>query len=122
MEAPKVTHAHITSWLVALILFFIILSFQKQGKNIRVLKMALRFFYLLIIGTGLLLLFSIVNVSALYILKLLVGLWIMGILETIIARNTKGKSLGMFWAQFGIAFLLVLYLGFKLPLGFHFFS
>lgn len=115
------THAHISSWVIALVLFLVIVVLQKQGKNIRILKMVLRLFDLFIIITGLIMIFSIGDITSLYILKLIVGIWIIGLFEIIVSRNAKHRPTKLFWIQFIIAFLLVLYLGFSLPLGFMFF-
>jgi len=116
------THAHITTWVVALILFAVTVSLQRQNSpKAKMVQMVLRLFYLLIIGTGVLLLLSIASIPVLYIVKAIVGIWVIGTMEMIVVRTKKGKSTNMFWVQFVIALLLVLYLGFKLPLGFYLF-
>ncbi|MEA1851615.1 YisL family protein [Cytobacillus sp. OWB-43] len=111
------THAHLTTWIVAFILFFVALSLQKNGKD-KVVHMILRLFYLLIIATGVGMLFSISNIDIMYVLKALVGLWIISMWEMILIRNKKGKRTTILWVQLIVAFLLVLYLGLSLPLGF----
>ncbi|WP_141433163.1 DUF1516 family protein [Bacillus sp. 03113] len=117
------THAHITTWVISLILFFVVLGLGKSGKEKgkKIVHMILRLFYLFIIATGVILLLSISSISFLYVLKSLVGLWIIAILEMILVRGGKKKQTSIFWVQFVIALLLVFYLGFKLPLGFLFF-
>jgi hypothetical protein len=116
------THAHITAWVVALILFFVTVSLQRgNSPKARMMQMILRLFYLIIIGTGALLLHSIASISPLYIVKALAGVWVIGAMEMILVRAAKGKSTNMFWIQFVIAFIVVLYLGLKLPLGFYLF-
>jgi hypothetical protein len=116
------THAHITAWVVALILFFVTVSLQRgNSPKARMMQMILRLFYLIIIGTGALLLHSIASIPPLYIVKVLVGVWVIGTMEMILVRAAKGKSTNMFWIQFVIAFIVVLYLGLKLPLGFYLF-
>ncbi|HYK74982.1 MAG TPA: YisL family protein [Pseudoneobacillus sp.] len=118
------THAHITSWLLALILFVIAISLHKSGKakGFKIIKMVLRVFYLLILGTGLLLLFNYgmlkTDLSLQYILKAAAGIWIVGLMEMILAKLARKQPTKVLWIQFIIAFLLALYLGFKLPLGF----
>lgn len=116
-------HAHITAWLLTLILFFIALGLGKngQGKGLKILHMIIRVFYLLIILTGGILLFSVIHISLLYILKAVVGLWIISLFEMILIRTARKERRSILWAQFIIAFLLVLYLGFKLPMGTHIF-
>lgn len=115
------THAHITTWFIALVLFLIALNLNKKGneKGFKVLQMILRVMYLLILATGGILLFSIAHISLLYILKAVVGLWIISLFELILMRAAKKQSASVLWVQFIVAFLLVLYLGLKLPLGFH---
>jgi ABC-type transport system involved in cytochrome c biogenesis permease subunit len=115
------THAHITAWFVAIILFLVALSFQKKGKDkpLRIVQMILRLFYLLILGTGLALLFSISTISPLYIVKTVLGIWVIASLEMILVRGNKGESTRIFWIQGAVAFVLVVFLGFKLPLGFY---
>ncbi|MFD2443147.1 DUF1516 family protein [Bacillus sp. CGMCC 1.16607] len=118
------THAHITSWGLALILFIIAILLQRGGKakGFKVLQMILRVLYLLILGTGLLLLFKNgmlkTDLSLQYIIKAAAGLWIIALFEMILGRVSRNQSTKVLWIQFIIAFALALYLGFKLPLGF----
>ncbi|MBN6887587.1 peptidoglycan/LPS O-acetylase OafA/YrhL [Cytobacillus horneckiae] len=111
------THAHLSTWIIALILFFVALGLQKSGKD-KVVHMILRLFYLLIIATGVMMLFSISNIDLMYVLKSIVGLWVISMLEMILVRTKKGKKTTILWVQLVVAFLLVLYLGLSLPLGF----
>ncbi|MCA1039464.1 YisL family protein [Bacillus infantis] len=114
------THAHIFTWVVALVLFFAALGMHNSGKakGVKVVQMILRLFYLLIIGTGIWMLTSI-NIDLLYVLKALLGLWVIAMIEMIIIRTTKGKKTSILWVQFVVAAILVIYLGLRLPLGFH---
>jgi hypothetical protein len=112
-------HSHVTAWFIALILFVVALSLHKKGntKGFKILQMVLRVFYLLIIGTGVGLLTMVSHIDVWYVLKAVVGLWIVGLFEMILSRTAKGRRTSVFWIQFVIAFLLVLYLGFvKLPM------
>lgn len=117
------THAHITSWALAIILFFVAISLHKSGKakGFKVMQMILRVLYLLIIGTGLLLLFKYnmlkTDLSLQYIIKSVAGIWIIGLFEMILSKIAKKQSTTILWVQFVIALILVLYLGSKLPLG-----
>ena len=116
------THVHITTWVIGIILFFVALSLHKSGKRkgSRIVQMILRVFYLLIIGTGIELIMRYhIHVTMLYILKMAVGLWIIAIMEFILMRTSKDRRTSVLWIQFVIAILLVIYLGLKLPLGFH---
>ena len=114
------THAHITTWVIALILFFVAISLHKNGKirGLKVVQMILRLFYLLIIATGVGMLFSISTISALYWIKVILGVLVIGFFEMVLINTIKGKSTGVLWTLFVVAFVVVVYLGFKLPLGF----
>jgi hypothetical protein len=112
-------HAHMTAWFLAVILFFVALGLHKGGKQkgFKIVQMILRVLYILILATGLGLLFSLANISMMYILKVVVGLWVIAMIEMILGRTAKGERTQVLWIQFIIAFVLVLYLGFSLPLG-----
>jgi hypothetical protein len=112
-------HAHVTAWALALILFIVALFLQKGGKakGAKIVQMILRVLYLIIIATGVGLLFMVSNISAWYILKAVVGLWIIGLFEMILSRVINKRRTSVFWIQFVVAWLFVLYLGFvKLPM------
>jgi hypothetical protein len=115
------THAHIFTWVVALVLFFAALGMHNSGKakGVKVVQMILRLFYLLIIGTGIWMLTSGINIDLLYVLKALLGLWVIAMIEMIIIRTKKGEKTSILWGQFIVAAILVIYLGLRLPLGFH---
>ncbi|MDZ5470279.1 YisL family protein [Bacillus sp. 31A1R] len=118
------THAHITTWVLALVLFFVALSLHKSGKakGAKIVQMILRLFYLLIIATGALLLHSIASISIEYVLKSLIGIWVIGSLEMVLVRTAKGKETKIAWIQLVISLVIVLYLGLKLPLGLYLFQ
>ena len=114
-------HSHITAWLLAIILFFVAFGLHKSGKarGAKVVQMILRLFYLLIIATGIWILSSINSISSLYVIKSLVGVFIIAMLEMILVNTVKGKKTTLYWLLFVISFVFVLYLGFiKLPLTF----
>jgi hypothetical protein len=111
-------HAHMTAWFLALVLFFVALGLHKSSKEkgAKIVQMVLRLFYVLILLTGFGLLFSI-NINMMYVLKAAVGLWVIAMLEMILIRTKKNEKASVLWIQFIVAVLLVLYLGFSLPLG-----
>jgi hypothetical protein len=112
-------HGHVTAWVLALILFFVALYLQSRGseKGAKIVKMILRVLYLLIIATGIGLLFVLTKISVLYILKAVVGLWVIGLFEMILGRVAANRKTTVFWIQFVVAWVLVLYLGFiELPM------
>ncbi|CAH0344436.1 hypothetical protein BCI9360_00691 [Bacillus sp. CECT 9360] len=109
------THIHITTWVVALILFFVAVSMNKDAKGFKIVHMILRVFYVLIILTG----FALIGSQfGYYAIKAIVGIIVIGMMEMILVRSKKGKSTGALWAVFVVAFAAVLYLGLSLPQGF----
>lgn len=116
------THLHITAWVLAIILFVLIVIFQKPGgtKPAKIMQMVLRLDYLLILYSGGSLLANYFNGDMLMeaIIKGLAGIWVIVAMEMIGIRMKKGKPVLGFWVQFGIALLITLALGFgRLPLG-----
>ncbi|SRR5690606_6763327 len=117
------THAHITTWVIALILFLIALALHKNaGKGFKMTHMLLRLFYILIIITGALLFFKHQTIdSALYGMKFLLGLIVISMFEMVLVRLSKGKRAIVPSIILIISFILTLYLGLYLPLGFKLF-
>ncbi|MGX6442289.1 YisL family protein [Neobacillus sp. K501] len=113
-------HGHITGWVLALILFVVALFLIKGGKakGAKIVQMILRVLYLVILATGILMLTQVHNITLMYILKAIVGLWVIGLFEMILSRTISGRNTKVFWIQFVIALALVLYLGFSLPMSF----
>lgn len=115
-------HTHITGWVIALVLFLVMVYLQHKGKNTKVLHMILRVMYIVIIGTGVMLLLGLYQVTFLYILKTILGIWIIALFEMILLSANKPRSTQNLWIQFALILITLLYLGFKLPLGMKFFS
>jgi hypothetical protein len=116
------THAHITTWVIAIILFIVALLLHKAGKEkgAKIVHMIVRLFYILVIITGALLFFNNQGINpALYGVKLLGGLIVVVLMEMILVRTVNKKSVGLFWVLLVIILLVVLYLGLRLPLGWH---
>jgi uncharacterized membrane protein SirB2 len=111
------THTHLTTIVLTIILFIFTLIFQKKGQNVKVLKMLLRVMYLLIILTGGMMFFSIYKITFLYVLKALLGLVMIGLFEMILSVNNSGKKRSVFWIVSIIVLGILVYLGIKLPLG-----
>lgn len=87
------THAHITSWLITIVLFFVAVSLLRSGSSkAKIVQMVLRLFYILTIITGLLLLHSIASISILYIVKTIAGLWLIGAMEMVLISMKKKKA------------------------------
>lgn len=123
MNHSHITDPHITAWLLSFILFVIALRLNRKGnlKGFKIVHMILRVFYLLIILTGGMIIFSMAQVSVLYYVKVASGLWVIALLELILVRLAAKKKTTALWYQFVFALLLVFYLGFDLPLGIHIF-
>jgi len=113
-------HGHITAWVLAVILFVVALFLIKGGKakGAKIIQMVLRVLYLLIIASGIMMLTQVYNINLQYILKAVVGFWVIGLFEMILSRTASNRNTKVFWIQFIIAFALVLYLGFSLPMSF----
>ena len=116
------THAHITTWVVSIILLVVILIMQKKGKSTKIPHMILRMFYILILGTGIMMLFGLYQVDFLYILKSVLGIGFIALFEMILVRGGKGKNTQNLWIILVLVFVALMYLGFKLPLGFYLFK
>lgn len=115
-------HTHITGWVLGFILFFVIRVMQKKGRNTKSMHMILRVIYIVILGTGLILLFGLYEITFLYILKTALGIWMIALFEMILVNGKKNESVKYLWIQFSIVLVILLYLGLKLPLGLKFFS
>ncbi|UFU00532.1 YisL family protein [Radiobacillus kanasensis] len=117
------THLHITSWVLAIILLLVALSFYKKDnqKVGKILHMILRLDYLLILYSGGALLTGYFQTGEMLpevITKVLAGIWVIAAVEMVLTKTAKNKPVRGTWIQFAIALVLVLALGFgRLPLG-----
>lgn len=116
------THLHITAWVLAFILFAIVILLHKQGKAkaAKIVLMILRLDYLLILYSGGHLLggYFSGNMIVAAIIKSLAGVWIIAAMEMIAGKMQKEKPTKGAWIQFLIASLITIGLGFGyLPFG-----
>ncbi|GKV67560.1 UPF0344 protein YisL [Sporosarcina sp. NCCP-2716] len=117
------THIHIFAWVVGIILFLVAASMPLDSKGRKITKMILRVFYILIIITGLALFLRWMSSdSALYGVKFLFGILTIGMMEMVFARQNKKKPAQLAWILFVVSLLITMFLGFKLPIGLHFFG
>jgi len=118
MEFLASPHLHITTWVIAIILFFVALAI----KNPKVVHMILRVFYILIIITGIALFMKGMDYGQgmLYGLKFLAGILVIGMMEMSLVKKKKGKPFTTFVVLFFIFFFITLFLGFKLPMNINF--
>ncbi|MCY7916566.1 YisL family protein [Bacillus vallismortis] len=117
------THLHITTWVVALILLFVSYSLysSRNAKGAKITHMILRLFYILIILTGVELFVRFANWNGEYAGKIILGIITIGLMEMLLIRKKKEKSTGGLWIGFVIVLVLTVLLGLHLPIGFHLF-
>ncbi|WP_422123758.1 YisL family protein [Planococcus sp. X10-3] len=117
------THLHITTWVIAIVLFLAAAFMNPESKGRKIVHMVLRLFYILVIITGLTLFIAHSSFDAMeYGLKFLFGVLTIGMMEMVLVRGKKGKSVTMFWILFAVFLLATMFYGFKLPIGFNFFA
>lgn len=119
------THPHITTWIVAIILFVVALILHKKGqeKAAKIVQMILRLFYIAILVTGFILYMNYAEWDhMLYGLKFLFGLLVIVFMELVLVRTVKEKSTTIFWVLLIITFLITFFLGGKLPLNWNWFA
>ncbi|MBD3110298.1 YisL family protein [Bacillus sp. AGMB 02131] len=121
------SHMHITSWVAAIVLLFVAMSMLKKGNqsNYKMMHMILRVVYLMIIGTGVMMILSIDSFSNLsaglkgeYISKVVLGVVIIGLMEMTLGKMSKGKSAKGLLIGMAVVFVLTVTLGLRLPIGF----
>ncbi|MCH7320684.1 YisL family protein [Solibacillus sp. MA9] len=114
-------HLHITTWVIALVLFFIAALASKKLTGVH---MALRVMYILIIISGGALFLEwrdkIPESGMNYDMKVLFGILVIGFMEMVLVRKGKGKSVNLFWILFAVALLVTLYLGLSMGIGMNF--
>lgn len=113
------THFHIFSWVVGIILFLVAAVMANGTKGKKITHMIARLFYVLILVSGFLLFMKTMSLGmgALYGMKFLFGLVTIGMMEMVLVRSEKNKSVTMFWVLFFVFLFVTMFLGFKLPLG-----
>lgn len=83
------THLHITTWVVALILLFVSYSLYSSGSAKGATHMILRLFYILIILTGAELFVRFANWNGEYAGKMILGIITIGLMEMLLIRKKK---------------------------------
>lgn len=112
------THLHIFTWVVGVIVFIIAAVMPKESKGRKIAHMIARLFYVLILASGLFLFMAHSSIEpALYGVKFLAGLIVIGLMEMVLIRSSKAKNVSGLWIGFFIILLVTLYLGFYLPMG-----
>jgi len=115
------THFHITAWVILVILFLV--AYTRYSKG---LHMAVRLFYLIVIASGLDLIFrfkvfGMANFVGEYISKIVLAIVLIGLMEMVLARKKKETLSKGIFISFWVMLVVVILLGFRLPLGFQWF-
>ena len=117
------THLHITSWVLALVLLGVAVWLYRFGKAKpgKIVHMVLRLDILLILYSDGSLIGGYFSGSALLpeaIIKALAGIWTIAAIEMIANKAKNRKPAKTWWIQFFIAFIIAVVLGFgRLPMG-----
>lgn len=112
-------HFHVLTWVVGIILFVVTAFMSANSKGRKITHMIARLFYVLILLSGALLFIKYSTLdSALYGVKFLLGILVIGLMEMILVRSTKGKKVSTLWILFLIVLVGTLLLGYYLPAGF----
>ena len=107
------THLHITTWVIAIVLFLIAAFMQRDSKGRKILHMVLRLFYILIIITGLTLFIEWSSSDPMvYGIKFLLGILTIGMMEMVLVRSKKQKPVTMFLALFALFLFATMFVGF----------
>jgi len=123
-----VLHFHIASWIIGVLLALFVGHGYSRGKNVKVPHMILRLIYFAILGTGLYVFIKIPkanmpsNLMMLYNIKMTAGIIMLGIFEFFTISSKKGRKMLVPAVIFGLLFLTLLYLGFRLPMGIQLFG
>src|SRR5690625_4130510 len=117
-------HMHITSWVLALVLVFLVTMFYKQGneKVGKILHMVLRLAYLFILFTGGSLLgdyfSSTIGHTGELVIKVIASIWAIAAMEMVSVKTRKRDETTSWWIQLAVAAIIAIALGFtRLPLG-----
>ncbi|WP_203332404.1 YisL family protein [Planococcus beigongshangi] len=117
----ETTHLHITTWVIAILLFLAAAFMNPESKGRKISHMVLRLFYILIIITGLALFIEWSSADPMqYGIKFLFGILTIGMMEMVLVRSKKQKPVTLFWILFAVFLLVTMFFGFKLPIGFNF--
>ena|SRR5690625_2845045 len=113
-------HLHITAWVVAFILLFVVVSsYRKEGSKVgKILHMVLRLDYLLILFSGIVLFMEYKNYPGELFVKVIAGVWAIVAMEMITVGTNKNRPTKAWWIQFVVVALIAIILGFgRLPHG-----
>ncbi|KHF38402.1 hypothetical protein LQ50_21640 [Halalkalibacter okhensis] len=111
-------HAHVDSWWLLIVLFLITYFLLRAGKDkgAKILHMIVRLFYIVMIFSGVVLLFNW-NFAIAYVIKAILAIVLIYAMEMILVRTKKG-TLGskapMYWGLFVVTLVVVILLGMRI--------
>lgn len=117
-------YLHLVSWLAILILTVIAWAiYPKAVKGFTILQMIDRVFYLLIIFSGIMMMGnSFATNWLLAILKILLGIVVIGVVEMLLSFRKQQKPTMVFLILFLVLLILTIALGFYLSGGYPLFN
>lgn len=113
------TYIHMFSWFVLLFLFFFVLIMHKGSKERKILHMIVRLMYVIVIITGGALYVLMMNsdLSFVYVLKVIAGLVFIALAEITMIRANKSKKFQIPFLLSLVMIVLMMILGYYLPMG-----
>lgn len=111
---------HMVAWIAIVILTITaFVSYKKNEKMATILQMIDRVFYIIVIGSGIFIAkYGFADHLLLTILKILLGIMVIGIIEMLFSYQKKKKPTMLFSILFGILTILTIALGFYLSSGY----
>ncbi|GAA4708426.1 DUF1516 family protein [Brevibacillus fulvus] len=108
-------HAHVGAWEAAFVLYIIayILVRLRQNRIAKILHMILRLLFVIIVVSGLWMLFAYMAGEVRYYIKGILGLVTIGLIEMTMGRATKGKANLSFFILSLVLFVLVILIGYQ---------
>ncbi len=108
--------SHIGSWAILVLLFLVSYFLLKGGvrKGAKIVHMILRLFFVIMVVTGIGMLF-ILKFPAMYVVKGILAIILIGAMEMLLTRTSKGtigSKAPMYWVIVIVTLVLVLLLGF----------
>lgn len=115
----SVTSTHIFSWFILISLFVFLLIMHRGTKGRRIMHAFIRIWYVVVIYTGVALYVTKMYSSdaIVYVIKVLCGLLFLTLVEITIVRANKKKKIEKFLIALFCLILVMMTIGFYLPLG-----
>lgn len=111
--------SHAGSWAITILLFFLSFMLLKMGKPTgkKITHMILRLFFVIMVVSGIGMLFTR-SFPLIYVIKGLLAVWLIAVMERILSKSAAGSERGAsttgLWIQFIIAIVLVILIGFNI--------